>query len=768
MSEHSGRMDNPFSGKETVLPLFALKENEEAIVRELKGGHGVLSRFASLGIAVNSRLRVVRISRGPVVIQIGGTRIALGHGEAAKIFVSPIETPACESLSDKEQSKKRYLVALAGQPNVGKSTVFNILTGLTQHVGNWPGKTVEKKEGIYICGNVELKIVDLPGTYSLTAFTEEERLARGFILKESPDVVVLMANAAALERSLYLLSELFLLDVPVILGVNMIDVAEAQGIRVNVSALEHALGIPVVGMTATKNRGIQELVDRILMLVEGHEDYRPHIPKVAEDHEKVFEEVVNVLSEDLLTGDFGSSHPPIRWLATKLMEGDREIGEEVARRLSPEALNRLNRLFMEHEDALHAVVRGRYDWIETIARSAISRFRIGEVVFTDRLDHFLTRPVFGIPILFLVFASVLYITYSIGGAVQERLLGAFADLGQTVGVYLSSMPVWVRSLIDDGVLKGVGAVVSLLPILIIFFAVMAVLEDVGYMARVAFVMDRFMHVMGLHGKSIMPMCLGLACNVPAVLGSRIVESEREKLITIFLTPFVPCSARLAVLMAIVYAIFPQHPVLVAGCIIMVNGFLLVVTGMAIRILFSKEEVVPFIMELPLYHRPNLRTIGINIWVNTWSFIKRAGTIILSVSVIVWFFSYMPSGKIESSFLAQLGYIFDPVARVVGLDWRALTALLTGIVAKENALATLAILYKVDTEDLTGILPALMSPPSALAFLVMLMLFVPCVATMAALKNEMANNRWFIASLVYSLIAALAGGVIAYHVGMYFF
>lgn len=761
-------MESPSSGNRTLIPLTTLKENEEGIVRVLKGGHDVLSRFASLGIAINSRIRVVRASGGPVVVQIGGTRVALGHGEAEKVIVFPVETSTCELPTDGGEKKKRYLVALAGQPNVGKSTVFNILTGLTQHVGNWPGKTVEKKEGTYICGNVELKIVDLPGTYSLTAFTEEERLARGFILQESPDVVVLLANAAALERSLYLLSELFLLDVPVILGVNMIDVAEEQGIRINVSALEHALGIPVVAMTATKNRGIQELVDRILLLVEGQEVYRPHMPKVAEDHEKVFLEVVEVLSENLLAGCCGSSHLPIMWLATKLMEGDREIGEEVARSLPPEAWNRLNRLFMEHEDALHAVVRGRYDWIETVVKSAISRFRMGEVVTTDRLDHFLTRPAFGIPLLFLVFAGVLFLTYSIGGPVQEGLLRFFTTAGETVEKHLSFTPPWFRSLISDGIFKGVGAVVSLLPMLIIFFAVMAVLEDVGYMARVAFVMDRFMHLLGLHGKSVLPMCLGLGCNVPAVLGSRIVESRREKLITLFLIPFVPCSARFAVLVAIAYAIFPERPVLVAGSVIGVNILLLVVTGMLIKILSSKEEVVPFIMELPLYHRPNLRTIGITVWINAWSFIKRAGTVILSVSVIVWFFSYMPDGKIEDSLLVRVGYHLDPLARTVGLDWRALTALVTGIVAKENALATLTILYNVSAEGLTGILPVVMSPPSALAFLVILMLFVPCVATMAALKSEMANNRWFMASLLYSLLVALVGGMIAYRLGRFLF
>jgi ferrous iron transport protein B len=737
--------------------LVALRENETGIIHAVSGGKALTSRLAGMGIVPNAKIRVRRSRGGPIIVEVADTRIALGEGEAARILVYGLE--AHEGAEQTGECRK-FLVALAGQPNVGKSTVFNILTGLSQHVGNWPGKTVEKKEGVHSCENVDLQIVDLPGTYSLTAFSEEERVARDFIISVNPDVIVHLVNAAALERSLYLLSELLLLGPPVIAAVNMIDVAEAQGIRIDIKALQKALGIPVVPMVATKNQGIRELVSTILALEKNEVDYRPSIPEVAEDHRAIFMTLMELIADYV--------HPPytVRWTATKLMEGDPEISRLIEGLVPAAIWSDIRQLLIKHEDSLHAVVGGRYDWIEEVTRAAISRFKRGQVLMTDRIDHVLTRPIFGIPILLGVLALVFTLTYKIGFPLQKTLESLIRHFARWMEPSLAGAPLWVKGLIVDGVIGGVGSVLTFLPILLIFFAVMAFLEDVGYMARAAFVMDRFMHIVGLHGKSFLPMCLGFGCNVPAILGARIVESRKERLLTMFLTPFVPCTARLAVLTFVTAALFAGQAALVSWSLLSLNILVLGVLGMAATRLFLKDEPTPFIMELPLYHRPDPRTISMVVWMRTIAFVKRAGTVILTVSIAVWLLSYFPHGQVENSLLAVIGRFVEPIGAPLGLDWKMIVALLTSLVAKENAIATLGVLYSVGEEGLVHVLPQVVSHASAVAFLVVLMLFIPCAATVAVMKQEMESWKWFASALAAMLAVSYFGGIIAYRVALW--
>jgi ferrous iron transport protein B len=746
---------------EELVPLADLREGDEGIIQALTGGRALSVRLAALGIALNMRIKVLR-SRGELkIVQAADTRVALGGGEADKIFVYRTEALNCEA-AEENREVRQILVALAGQPNVGKSTVFNILTGLSQHVGNWPGKTVEKKEGAHVCEGLKMRIVDLPGTYSLTAFSPEERVARKFILTERPDVIILLVNAAALERSIYLLTELLLLGPPVIVAVNMVDVAENQGIRINIKALEQALGIPVVEMVAAKNRGIRELVDQTRALACGETPYAPRVQEVAADHRDVYRDIVSLLAPSFEPGPTPSSaNLPVNWLAVKLMEGDPEIAKTVEARIPPDAWRGIQAILLKHEDSLHAVVGGRYDWIEAVTRAAISRFRMGQVVMTDRIDHVLTRPVFGIPVLLMVFAAVFLITYTVGYPLQgglEALFGAFAS---RLEPFLDPFPFWIKGMLIDGVIGGAGSVLTFIPILVIFFTFMAILEDVGYMARAAFVMDRFMHLIGLHGKSVIPMCLGFGCNVPAVLGARIVESKKERLLTIFLSPFVPCTARLAVLTFMAAAIFSTSAALISWSLLTVNILVLGLVGVLANRFLLKEEAMPFIMELPLYHQPDFKTIAMTVWARTLSFIKKAGTVILAVSVIIWLLSHLPHGQIEDSWLANFGRFIEPLGRPIGLDWKMITALLTTIVAKETAIATLGVLYGVGREGLLQVLPQVMSPASALSFLVILMLFIPCAATVAVMKRELGSWKWFGASMGVMLLISLLGGFIAH-------
>jgi ferrous iron transport protein B len=455
----------------------------------------------------------------------------------------------------------------------------------------------------------------------------------------------------------------------------------------------------------------------------------------------------------------------VNWLAIKLMEGDPEIAKMVEARIAPEAWRGIQSILLKHEDSLHAVVGGRYDWIEAVTRAAISRFRMGQVVMTDRIDHVLTRPLFGIPVLLMVFAVVFLVTYTVGYPLQgglESLVSAFAKKMES---FLDTFPFWIKGMLIDGVIGGAGSVLTFMPILIIFFTAMAVLEDIGYMARAAFVMDRFMHLIGLHGKSVIPLCLGFGCNVPAVLGARIVESKKERLLTIFLSPFVPCTARLTVLTFVAAAIFSTHAALVSWSLLTVNILVLGFVGVLVNRYLLKDEAMPFIMELPLYHKPDFKTIGMAVWTRTLAFIKKAGTVILAVSVIIWLLSHLPHGRIEDSWLAGFGRLLEPLGQPLGLDWKMITALLTTIIAKETAIATLGVLYGVGREGLLQVLPQVMSPASALSFLVILMLFIPCAATVAVMKREMDSWKWFGASIGAMLALSLLGGLIAYRLAL---
>jgi ferrous iron transport protein B len=655
-------------------------------------------------------------------------------------------------------AEKELLVALAGQPNVGKSTVFNILTGLSQHVGNWPGKTVEKKVGLYASNGTRIKIVDLPGSYSLTAYSEEEKIARDFIINERPDAIVLIANASAVERSLYLLAEFLLLKVPVIVALNMMDVAEQQGIRIDVGRLEKYLGVPVIPMVASKNKGIKVLISAILALSGGEREYMPSIADVSQDHRDIFMELADILEPYI--------DPPYltRWTITKIMEGDTDITEKMSRIVSADSWSRVQGLLLQHEDSLLAVVRGRYDWIEGAVRAAISEFKRGQILLTDRLDHILTRPALGIPILLGVFAIIFLITYGLGLPLQQFLESVMGSLAALIDPLLGQS-FWLRGIILEGVIGGAGTVLTFLPVLFFFFTAIAFLEDVGYMARAAFVMDRFMHLIGLHGKSFLPFCLGFGCNVPAVMGARILESGKTRLLTIFLTPFVPCTAKLAVTTIVAAAMFGNKALIVSWALVAGNILVLGFTGVVASRFIIKREHLPFIMELPFYHKPNPRTIGVIVWKRITAFIKKAGTIIVLFSVLLWLFSHIPGGDVESSILGVIGRTIEPVGYPIGFDWKMIVALLASITAKENSIAAMGVLYGVGEDGIREILPSVMSHASALSFLAILMLFVPCVATLVVMKHEMGGWRWFLSSLLLMVFLSYISGVAVYQLAL---
>ncbi len=654
--------------------------------------------------------------------------------------------------------ERPILVALAGQPNVGKSTLFNLLTGLHQHVGNWPGKTVERKEGHFTFNGASYRIVDLPGTYSLTANSPEELIAREFILRERPDVVVAVVDAATLERSLYLVAELLPLPAPVIVALNMMDVARQEGIQVEPEVLQAALGVPVVPMSAVRGVGMQKLLETVERTARGDLPYAPRLPQIRPDHQ----EVLKVISEQI--AGYVPEPYPRDWVALKLLEGDPEVTQMMRAALPPDRWEEIYAVLRAHDDAQVAVASGRYEWIGRMVRAAVTRPRIGQIGLTERLDRWATHPLWGLVILTGILGVVFWLTYTVGAPLQSLLetylVGTLADGARSL---LSGAPTWLSGLLADGIIGGVGTVLTFLPILVIFFAAMAFLEDVGYMARAAYVMDRFMHLIGLHGKSFLPLFLGFGCNVPAILGTRVIESSRARLLTILLAPIVPCTARMAVIAFLAPAFFgPAAPLVSWGLVLLSLGTLALAGIVLNRLLFQGRRSA-FIMELPLYHLPNWRTIGLSVWGRSWAFVRRAGTVILVVSVVIWALSSLPGGDTERSYLAQLGKFLEPAGRLMGLDWRLTVALLSSFIAKENSIATLGVLFRTSEEGLANLLAATYSSAAALAFLVVQILFIPCVATVAAIRQETSSWRWTVFSIGLLLVISLLAGMATFQV-----
>jgi ferrous iron transport protein B len=753
-----------------MIPLNDLEVGEHAVVRQLRGGHEYTGRLASLGFTPGVEIMVTRNeSHGPILVIARGARMALGRGEASKILVERLAKSTASAqfkkiLTTSTTDEKPVVVALAGQPNSGKSTVFNLLTGLSQHVGNWPGKTIEQKTGFYHTERLTLKLVDLPGTYSLTANSLEERVARDFILRDQPDLVVIIANASCLERHLYLLGELLALHVPVILGLNMMDVAKQQGLQIDVRALEVALGLPVVSMVASRNQGVRELVQTIERVILQPSLFAPSRPEIRPDHKAVLDQMHQLLADHV-----PAPYPP-DWVALKLLEGDAEITEMMRTRMDAAAWEPVHEILKAHEDAVLAIASGRYAWIERIVRAAVTQPRVGQITLTERLDRVATHPLWGIFLLLGILGLAFGLTFSIGVPLQRGLDTYLVQVSaEWLRTVLSGTPWWFSGLLVDGILAGAGMVLTFVPVLAIFFAVLGMLEDTGYMARAAYVTDRYMHVMGLHGKSFLPLCLGMGCNVPGVLCTRIIDSPRARLLTILLTPLAPCAARLAVLAVLAPIFFGPAAIWAALGVLSLNLLLLVGLGYGLHELVLGGEHVAFIMELPLYHWPDARTIGLSVWQHLMQFVKKAGSVIVVMSALIWALSYLPTGDIQTGYLAHAAHWLTPLGSWLGLDWRMLVALLSSIVAKENTLATLSVLYPSGSVGggLTTVLAHAITPAAALAFLVIQMTFIPCVATLAAIKQETHSWKWTLFSIALMLLTSLLVGLLVYRVGLLF-
>lgn len=673
--------------------------------------------------------------------------------------------------------KRPLTVALAGNPNAGKTTVFNAITGARQHVGNWPGVTVDKKEGETIYRGHHIRVTDLPGTYSLTAYSMEEIVTRQYIIKEKPDVVVDVVDASNLERNLYLAQQLKELGIPLILSFNVMDEAQKQGYRIDIEQLSRLFGSPIIPTVGTKGQGITEILDMVVDIAEGKQRVTPLIFSYGDEIESEIQALETLIARDK---ELCQDYPP-RWLAIKLLEEDTEIvmlfearsdGQDVLAQVQKSS-EHLNTIFHESTEGL--IAERRYGLVhgalqETVILPPQIRFTT-----SDAVDKVLTNRALGIPI----FVGVMWLAFQFVAKVGSEWLlipieAFFGWLGQVVKQLLIQMsaPEWVISLIADGIVNGVGGIAVFIPVIFSLFFVIALLEDSGYMARVAFIMDKLMHSIGLHGKSFLPMLLGFGCNVPGIMGTRILENQSDRILTILINPLMSCSARLPIYVIFAAAFFPNHQ----GTIIFSIYFLGIVLAIGIGLFFKKTlfpgASAPFIMELPPYRMPTFKSIFLHTWDRGKMFIKKMGGIILAVSIIVWFMGTFPWGvefASPESYIGTIGRTLAPIFKPLGFGtWQVAVSFVFGLMAKEVVISTLSILYvggtEVAEEALVGALKDVFTPLSAYAFMAFSLLYTSCVATIAAIRRETNSWGWTAFSVMYQFILAWIVAFLIYQGG----
>ena len=672
--------------------------------------------------------------------------------------------------------QKINTVALAGQPNTGKSAIFNRLTGSNQHVGNWPGKTVEKKEGAFKYNSQSYKLVDLPGTYSLTANSLEEIVARDFIIKEQPDVLIVVVDASQLERTLYLVAETAMLRTETIVALNMMDIAEKEGRVLSPEAMGKEIGVKVIPMVASKNKGIPELLEAIKDSVDsGKPDKRPEQQVIEGDTLALLKEIKLIIK-----GCVPSPYSE-EWTALKLLEGDEEISGIMRNSLEPHRWQEIDKIVNNSHALL--VPDSRYEWIQKIISSSTVEHPDRKNILARRhkFDRIATHPVWGkfVAVGILLLGVITAVSIGFLGMPFIRAVSLVADGTRTL---LAPAPVWLSSMMADGVILGVGLAAALSFFLMAVFIIVGFLEDVGYLPRLAYVFDSFMQRLGLHGKSFMPFLMSFRCNIGGVLGARVVDSWRQRLITVVMIPIIPCFAVWAMVSFIGTIFFGAITSLIVVVLLIAAAFHLILTSFLLRRIVVKGEATGLIMDLPPYHKPNLKTIWGYVWTNGKAYLKRGFTVIALMSFFIWLLSYFPNGNIETSFLASIGKFLNPVGKLMGFDWRLMVALIAATASKEAALATIAIIYGIgqkvtsltgvmittgiyEREALGSILMQTISPAAALAFLFAITFSIPCMATIGVLYSETRSLKWTAGASVYYTLSSLVMGILAYHAGL---
>ena len=668
---------------------------------------------------------------------------------------------------------KGILVALAGNQNCGKTTLFNALTGSNQHVGNFPGVTVEKKEG-KVRGHEEIRIVDLPGIYSLSPYTSEEIVTRDFILNEQPDVILNIVDATNIERNLYLSLQLMELEKPMVIALNMMDEVNRSGNHVDVEQLSERLKVRVVPISASRRDGIDDLVAAVSAAAADEAKFDLDFCSGA--IHRAIHSIAHIIEDHAQQAGI-----PKRFAATKLVDGDEPMQRLL--NLHESDLNIIEHIVKQMEEELGtdreaALADMRYSYIESLVAQCVSRHHeTREQQRSEKLDRWLTHKYLGIPIFLCIMLLIFYLTFvPIGGTLQGLLESGIDMFVSWLDVQMEAWQVssWLHSLVIDGICAGVGSVLSFLPLIVVLFFFLSLLEDSGYMARVAYIMDKALRKIGLSGKSFVPMLIGFGCSVPAIMSTRTLSSERDRKMTIILTPFMSCSAKLPIYGMITAAFFPQHAAVVMLGVYLIGILVAILCGLLFKQTLFKGNPVPFVMELPAYRIPDARSVLMHMWEKAKDFLHRAFTIIFAATIIIWFlqsygFSFHAVSDASASMLAVIGekiaWIFEPLGFA---DWRASSALITGITAKESVVSTLSILTGASTDaGLSSVLQTMFTPLSAFAFLCFTVLYMPCVAAFAATKRELGTLKEALFAVLFQTGVAYIVALIIYQAGSVF-
>jgi ferrous iron transport protein B len=642
-------------------------------------------------------------------------------------------------------------VALAGNPNVGKTTLFNAITGSRQHVGNWPGVTVEKKTGIRSYRGFDIEVTDLPGTYSLTAYSLDEIVARDYIIEEKPDIVIQIIDASNLERNLYLTTQLMELETEMIIALNMCDLALERGDKLYIDRMQEILAAPIVQTVASRDIGINELLDRV---IEQKYNNKYHGREIG--YGDIIENKVLEIEKILLTDPELSKRYPLRWMSIKLLEGDLNVRTKVGKSHVSAAINELL-ASIDQEEYEADIADKRYVAINAIFPQMCTRCNV-RMTKSDMIDRVLTNKYLGIPIFLALMWGAFELTFAFATPFTDMIERIFVWLAVNVTARLE--PEWLASLIGDGIIGGVGAVLTFVPNIFILFFLLSLLEGSGYLARAAFIMDRLMYKIGMHGKSFIPLLMGFGCNVPAIMATRSIEDEKDRLITILVVPFVSCGARLPIYILLAGAFFGRQAGTVVFFMYVLGIVVAVISAKLLRSTIVKGKPAPFIMEMPPYRVPTLRTSIVHMWDNGAMYIKKAGTLILVGVVIIWLLASFPWGieyGSEESYVGMMGHFFSPLLEPLGFDWKMTVALVFGLVAKEIVVASMGVLYGAgdSPEALTASLLAdpAVTALSALSLMVFSLLYMPCVATLGVIKKETGSWKWTAFALAYGIALA---------------
>lgn len=769
------------------MTLKDLNIGETAVVGTVGGEGALRQHFLDMGLIPGEEVTLVKFAPmgDPMELSIHGYELTLRLDDAARIGVTLAKAPAAKKAAAESEKPVEHpglgeggryhtkkgenplpddttlTFALAGNQNCGKTTLFNQLTGSNQHVGNFPGVTVDRKSGA-IRNNPNTEVTDLPGIYSMSPYTSEEIVTRQFIIGEKPTGIINIVDATNIERNLYLTMQLMELDTPMVLALNMMDEMRGNGGTVRINKMEAMLGIPVVPISAAKNEGVDELVDHALHVAKYQE--RPGRMDFCseEDHGGAVHRCIHGIIH-LIEDHAEAAGIPVRFAATKLVEGDQRI--EAALKLDQNEKEMIEHIIVQMEqerglDRAAAIADMRFHFIHQLVEQTVVKPRQSkEQLRSAQIDRFLTGRYTAIPAFVGIMALVFYLTFGVIGLALQNLLEVGID-ALTAAVD-STLTAWnvnaaVHSLVIDGIFTGVGSVLSFLPIIVTLFFFLSLLEDTGYMARVAFVMDKLLRRIGLSGRSIVPMLIGFGCTVPGVMASRTLPSERDRKMTILLTPFMSCSAKLPIYSLFAAAFFPEHAALVMVSLY----FLGIAVGILMAILLKssvfKGEAVPFVMELPNYRLPGLKNVVQLLWEKARDFLQRAFTVIFMATIIIWFLQSFDlrlslTADPQQSILAWLASGIAPLFAPLGFaDWRVSTALITGFMAKESVVSTLTILY-----GSSAAFAAALSPAAAAPLLVFCLLYTPCIAAVASVKRELGGKWAFIMVANQCIVAWLA-------------